>query len=119
MTIAEQFHIMCYKSVTDRIINFAQQLLRRISFQVNGMQDCCLVQVGKDGSWVYSVRMRSVMSPSFRIHHTGTDHWISSIQEAENEQSVIFDSSQGPSPRLSQSLEMQLFGRGKKHLQVL
>ena len=87
--------------------------------------DCKIVAyipVEVDGSWMYSVRMRRVLPPSCQIHHTGTDHWIASIQESENEQVVVFDSSQGPSPRLSQSLEMQLFaiyGRGKRHLQIL
>ena len=122
MTIADKFDIMYNKPVTDRVINYAQQLLKGISSQVNGLQDCCLVPVEVDGSWMYSVRMRRVLPPSCQIHHTGTDHWIASIQESENEQVVVFDSSQGPSPRLSQSLEMQLFaiyGRGKRHLQVL
>ena len=93
MTIADKFDIMYKKPVTDRVSNFAQQLLKRISFQVNGMLYCCLVPVEKEGSCVYSVRMRSVLPPSCQIHQTGTDHWISSIQEAENEQNVIFDSS--------------------------
>ena len=52
----------------------------------------------------------------------GTDHWITSVQDTEDEQVILFDSSQGFSPRLSRSLEMQLFaiyGRGKGHLPVV
>ena len=94
VTIADKFDIMYNKPVTDRVINFAQQLLKRISFQVNGMQDCCYVPVEKDGSWMYGVRMSSVSPPSCQIHHTGNDHWIASVQEAENEQVIILDSSQ-------------------------
>ena len=72
MTIADKFDIMYKKPVTDKVINFANQLLKRISFQVNDMQYCRLVPVEKDGSWVYSVRMRSVLPHSCQIRHTGT-----------------------------------------------
>ena len=64
----------------------------------------------------YGVRMSSVWPPSCQIHQTGTAHWIESVQV------IIFDSSQGSSPRFSRSLEMQLFaiyGKAKRHLQVL
>ena len=49
MDIADKFDVMYNKPVTDRVVNFAQQLLKRISFQVNGLQDCCFVPVEKDG----------------------------------------------------------------------
>ena len=71
---------------------------------------------------MYSVKMKGIPPPSCQIHHMGTDHWITSVQDTEDEQVILFDSSQGFSPRLSRSLEMQLFaiyGRGKRHLQVV
>ena len=51
MGIADKFDVMYNKPVTDRAVNFAQQLLKRISFQVNGLKDCCYMYVplGKDG----------------------------------------------------------------------
>ena len=64
---------------------------------------------------MYSVKMKGIPPPSCPIHHMGTDHWITSVQDTEDEQVILFDSSQGFSPRLSRSLEMQLFaiyGRG-------
>ena len=71
---------------------------------------------------MYSVKMKGIPPPSCQIHHMGTDHWITSVQDTEDEQVILFDSSQGFSPRLSRSLEMQPFaicGRGKRHLQVV
>ena len=47
MNIADK-DVMYNKPVTDRIVNFAQQLLKRISFQVNDFQDCCYVPVEID-----------------------------------------------------------------------
>ena len=49
MNIADKFDMMYNKPVTDRVVKFAQQLLKRISFQVNDLQDCCYVSVEKDG----------------------------------------------------------------------
>ena len=50
MDIADKSDVMYNKPVTDRVVNFAQQLPKRISFQaVNGLQDCCYVPVEKDG----------------------------------------------------------------------
>ena len=49
MNIADKFDVMYNKPVTDRVVNFAQQLLERISFQVNDLQDCCNVPVEKVG----------------------------------------------------------------------
>ena len=69
------------------VINLEEQLLKRKSFQVNCMQE-------------YGVRMSSVWPPSCQIHQTGTAHWIESVQV------IIFDSSQGSSPRLSRNLEI-------------
>ena len=71
---------------------------------------------------MYSVKMKGIPPPSCQIHHMGTDHWITSVQDTEDDQVILFDSSQGFSPRLSRSLEMQLFaiyGRGKTYLQVV
>ena len=71
---------------------------------------------------MYSVKMKGIPPPSCQIHHMGTDHWITSVQDTEDEQVILFDSSQCFSPCLSRSLEMQLFaiyGRGKRHLQVV
>ena len=71
---------------------------------------------------MYSVKMKGIPPPSCQIHHMGTDHWIPSVQDTEDDQVILFDSSQGFSPRLSRSLEMQLFAvypRGKRHLQVV
>ena len=56
-----------------------------------------------------SVKMKGIPPPSSQIHHMGTDHWITSVQDTEDDQVILFDSSQGFSPRLSRSLEMQLF----------
>ena len=78
--------------------------------------------VAEPANLLYSVRMRSVTPPSCQIHHTGTDHWIATVQTAEDDQVILFDSSKGDSPRLHRSLELQLFaiyGKGRKHLQVL
>ena len=58
---------------------------------------------------MYSVKMKGIPPPSCQIHHMGTDHWITSVQGTEDDQVILFDSSQGFSPRLSRSLEMQLF----------
>ena len=52
----------------------------------------------------------------------GTDHWTTSVQDTEDEQVILFDSSQAFSPRLSRSLEMQrfaIYGSGKRHLRVV
>ena len=71
---------------------------------------------------MYSVKMKGIPPPSCQIHHIETDHWLTSVQDTEDEQVILFDSSQGFSPRLSRSLEMQLFAiyrRGKRHLQVV
>ena len=71
---------------------------------------------------MYSVKMKGIPPPSCQIHHMGTDHWITSVQDTEDDQAILFDSSQGFSPRLSRSLEMQdfaIYGRGKRHLQVV
>ena len=76
----------------------------------------------KDSVWMYSVKMKGIPPPSCQIHHMGTNHWITSVQDTEEEQVILFDSSQGFSLHLSRSLEMQLFaiyGRGKRHLQVV
>ena len=56
------------------------------------------------------------------MHHTGTDHWITSVQDTEEEQIILFDSSQVFSQRLSRNLEMQFYAiyrRGRRHLQVV
>ena len=58
---------------------------------------------------MYSVKMKGIPPPSCQIHHMGTDHWITSVKDTEEDQVILFDSSQGFSPRLSRSLEMQLF----------
>ena len=58
---------------------------------------------------MYSVKMKGIPPPSCQIHHMGTDHWITSVQDTEDDRVILFDSSQGFSPRLSRSLEMQLF----------
>ena len=108
VTIADKFDILYCKPVTDRVINFAQQLLKRVTFHVNGMQDCCFVPVEKDGNWVYGVQMSSVTQPSCQIHHTGTDHCVATVRTAEDERIILFDSAQG-SPHLPRSLEMQLY----------
>ena len=122
VTIGDKFDIVYNKKLTDRVVNFAQQLLKRITLQVNGLQDCCYVPVEKDGIWKYCVKMRRTYPPSCQIHHTGTDHWITSAQDTSDGQIIIFDSSQGFNPRLSKSVEMQLFalyGKGKSQLEVI
>ena len=76
----------------------------------------------KDSVWMYSVKMKGIPPSSRQIHHMGTDHWITSVQDTEEEDVILFDSSQGFFPCLSRSLEMQLFpiyGRGKRHMQVV
>ena len=47
INIADKFDVMYNRPVTDRVVNFAQQLLKRIPFQVNDLQDCCYVPVEK------------------------------------------------------------------------
>ena len=64
MNIVDKFDVMYNKPVTDRVVNFAQQLLKRISFQVNGLQDCCFVPMEKYGVWMHSVKMKGIPSPS-------------------------------------------------------
>ena len=119
--IGDKFDVMYYKTITDRVVNFAQQLLKRINPNINDLQDCCYVPVEKDGVWKYSVRMKSVMSPSCQVHHTGTDHWITSVQDT-TDQIIIFDSSQIFSPNLTKSIQLQLFAiydRGKRQIQIV
>ena len=58
--------------------------------------------------------MKGIPPPSCQIHHMGTDHWIKSVQDTEDEQVILFDSSQGFSPRLFRSLETQLFAEEGK-----
>ena len=41
MNIADKFDVMYNKPVTDRVVNLEQQLLKRISSHVNGLQDSC------------------------------------------------------------------------------
>ena len=56
------------------------------------------------------------------IHGIGRGVPNASVQDTEDEQVILFDSSQGFSPRLSRSLKTHLFaiyGRGKRRLPVV
>ena len=40
---------------------------------------------------MYSVKMKGIPPPSCQIHHMGTDHWITSVQDTEDDQASVAD----------------------------
>jgi hypothetical protein len=121
MKISDKFDISYNKKLTDRVINYSQKLLNDQFSSVNGFQDCCYVPVQTDNEWRYSLRMRSQVPPICQIHHTGRDHWITSVQCDADDPVIIFDSSISKPYVITESLKMQLFtiyGKNTNHLQI-
>ena len=122
VTVSGKFDITYDRKLTDKVINFGQQILKLQFPDVNGLQDCCYVPVIDDGIWKYSLRMKHIVMPACQIHHTGSDLWVTSILPETCDEIIIFDSLQGTFPTISNSLKLQLFavyGSNKKNLTSL
>lgn len=122
VTVSDKFDITYDRKVNDKLINFGQQLLKAQFSEINGFQDCCYVPVQNKGVWKYSLKMKFSRSTACQIHHTGADHWVTSVSPANETDLIVFDSLQGPVPSISNSLKMQLFAayaQNKNHLNIL
>jgi Ulp1 family protease len=59
--------------------------------------------------------------PICQIHHTGRDHWITSVQKDADDPVIVFDSPVSKPYLITESLKMQLFtiyGKNSNHLQI-
>lgn len=66
--------------------------------------------------------MKFISAPACQIHHTGSDHWLTSASTDSQTDLILFDSLQGTIPSISNSLKLQLFaayGNNKNHLTIL
>ena len=65
--------------------------------------------------------MKYVAPPACQIHHTVSDHWVTSVLSENCNDIIIFDSLQGKFRSISNSLKLQLFavyGATKMHLNI-
>ena len=113
LTMDHKAKILNRQYICSDIIQAAQNILKRQFPDVDGMQPttCAPVWSESENKWNNQFPFTSVSLPAAQVHHTGRDHWVTSVNN--NGQIHVLDSLS--SGKLTPSLEIQLahlYGNG-------
>ena len=70
--------------------------------------DTRYVPVRENGKWKYALPFKTVKDEmAAQVHHTGKDHWVTSIK-MRNRNISVYDSCTGKMPSITDSMKIQL-----------